>query len=224
MGRKKKEYVENYGYMHGNVWNAETSLPCENLDKQKISIVIPIETYIKIRSLFEDKVIGSREFIVYLEHDGYDEEKREFRVVDIFFPKQEVGHASVKPSESPIGNYGVLHSHVDMAAYFSGVDDDYLNANNDFSIVMNKKGEYQIGVKVNLPCGRTKFMDDIGVLKVDNGEISFAKECRRKIKTLTTGQQYPIVSFPGAPNYYRRNDKDDWARGRSRCGGRWWND
>lgn len=116
----------------------------------KVDVKMTYDCYVKIQRLldhFEDV-----EFGVYLLDEDDD------GVIDnIYIPEQEVGPATFDVEDLtnvPEKTVGVMHSHVNMGAFFSCKDDDYLNDNFDISIVMNRKYEYKCAVRIRTDCGR----------------------------------------------------------------------
>jgi len=141
-------------------------------------IIIPSEIWHKIMGLTQEL---DTEWLGYLGASFL--KTGEWRVTDITVPKQEVSAASVKPTET-LATEGVIHSHVDMGAFFSGIDDSYLNENHNFSIVVNKKGETKAVVRLQLPCGALTIIDtevEIEVPEYDDAK-DFIKEAKKNIE------------------------------------------
>lgn len=75
-------------------------------------------------------------------------------VSSVYFPPQEVSPYHAEPDShfrTRRGTIGVVHSHVDMAASFSGTDIKHMNW--PVEAVLNRSGEYQLMVRVRLRCG-----------------------------------------------------------------------
>ena len=107
----------------------------------------------------------------------------EWKIIDIVVPKQEVTSTTVKPTDT-IPAEGVIHSHVDMGAFFSGVDDSYLNQNHQFSIVVNKREEVKAVSRIELPCGAFAIVD--AELQIEYPEYedaqAFIEEAKKNIE------------------------------------------
>ena len=76
-------------------------------------------------------------------------------VKDFMIPKQTVSSVVVKDISSPIGKQyvGVIHSHHHMMNSFSGTDHEFINQNNDISIlVTHKEINGQIRIKTECNC------------------------------------------------------------------------
>ena len=81
-----------------------------------------------------------------------------YAVEKLSFPEQVAGGAHVRrePDPSfrpPERTIGVIHSHVGMQAFFSSTDKEH--ANWPVEIVVNRKGEYEVSTRVQLPCGES---------------------------------------------------------------------
>lgn len=80
-----------------------------------------------------------------------DENTRYIR--DLFIPTQTASSGAVTAvGPKPAGVIGVIHSHHNMGAFFSGTDDAYINQNNDISIVIAHNG-IKSQVRWTTPCG-----------------------------------------------------------------------
>ena len=116
-------------------------------------VIIPLDIWQKIMALTDDV---DTEWLGYL--GGSHLQSGEWRVVTLTIPKQEVSTATCKSLES-VHSEGVVHSHADMTCFFSNIDDDYLNSNHDFCIVVNKKADSKAVVRVKLPCGALSIVE-----------------------------------------------------------------
>lgn len=91
------------------------------------------------------------EWGVYLR---FEEDEKEIKVVEIIVPEQKTSTATFEVKNPENGEFGILHSHHNMGAGFSSVDNEGINLNNRFSVVINSKGEYSAIVKEKTPCGK----------------------------------------------------------------------
>lgn len=94
------------------------------------------------------------EWMAYL--IGVKQEDGDYEIKSLEFPEQTAGgeHVRREPDANfrpPAGTVGVIHSHVAMQAFFSNVDKQH--ANWPVEIVVNRKGEYEVSTRVQLPCG-----------------------------------------------------------------------
>jgi len=142
--------------------------------KHEPKILIPLEIWQKITTLTQEL---DTEWLGYLK--GSHLTSGEWKVTDIVVPKQEVSSVTVKPAET-VHSEGVVHSHNDMRCYFSGTDDDFLNENHDFSIVVNKDGDSKAVVRVKLPCGALTIVE--AEVLIEYPEVKDAKEFIKQAK------------------------------------------
>lgn len=110
-----------------------------------------------------------------------------YKVIDIHVPKQEVTGASANDIENASVTYdGVVHSHVNMAAFFSGTDSSFINVNHNFSIVVNKRGEYKAIQRIKLPC-EMSIISECDVMIGFNSPVitDFVREAKEKLAEVT---------------------------------------
>lgn len=82
-----------------------------------------------------------------------------WHISELIVPKQKASGALWEPMHGEEFDFpGVVHSHVNMVAKFSGTDDEFINANHQFSIVVNKMAQIDSVVTVELPCGLHKYV------------------------------------------------------------------
>ena len=96
------------------------------------------------------------EWLAYLIGEKNDEGNYEIK--SLSFPEQVAGgtHVHNQPRtdfQVPAGVIGAIHSHVRMRAFFSSTDKAH--ANWPVEVVVNHKGEYEVSVRVALPCGES---------------------------------------------------------------------
>jgi len=93
------------------------------------------------------------EWLGYLIGTIHYEEKKAY-VNDFMIPKQVVNSVNVKDIVSPIGKQyvGVIHSHHHMMNSFSGTDHEFINQNNDISILVTHK-EINGQIRMKTECG-----------------------------------------------------------------------
>lgn len=94
------------------------------------------------------------EWMAYL--IGVKNQDGDYEIKRLSFPEQTAGGAHVHNEPSPDfkveqDTVGVVHSHVGMQAFFSSTDKAH--ANWPVEIVVNRKGEYEVSTRVQLPCG-----------------------------------------------------------------------
>jgi proteasome lid subunit RPN8/RPN11 len=107
-------------------------------------------------------------------------------ITDLFIPeKQKISATLVDDIEYTHRTdiIGVIHSHHNMPAQFSGTDNEYINKNNDLSIVVSHK-EMNSVVRYKTPCGSFTFIEP--TIKIDYSTVcdveSFINEAKEKIK------------------------------------------
>ena len=171
---------------------------CPHVEAHNSLVHIPYNIWHKISMLTADL---DTEWLGYL-HAAQTEDGS-WLVSDITVPDQEVTGATVKPTAT-VFSEGVVHSHVDMAVFFSGIDDDFLNENHEFSIVVNKKGESKAVCRLKLPCGSLTLVDaKIQIdMPVSPDATAFIEEAKKHITEEVFQQQsvdgwgkpYPLLS------------------------------
>ena len=140
----------------------------------------------KIQQLMQH--FTSSEWLAYL--SGKWDGKSDIIVVDdIMVPEQVAGAASVHEVKEapPHGTIGVIHSHVQMGAFFSGTDMHYINDNHDISIVVSMKtGDTQPSfksvIRKTVACGVSMIMELPVTLTVVSHE-SWLKGAIGKVKS-----------------------------------------
>jgi phenylpyruvate tautomerase PptA (4-oxalocrotonate tautomerase family) len=141
-------------------------------------------------------------------------------VTGITIPKQEVGSAMVTPKET-VHSEGVIHSHVNMKAFFSGTDDAYLNENHQFSIVVNKSEEYAAVARMQLPCNAMSIVDTEMEIVGPNVDVdSFLTEAKKNLEEKT----YPLLQSTrntGNGQWNKRGNKWNWLPDSASQGDAW---
>jgi len=121
---------------------------CPKIEEAEATgIVIPYNIWASIIKLTREV---DTEWLGYFQASKL--ENGDWYVTELQIPEQEVTATTVTPKKT-IDAPGVIHSHVDMSAYFSGTDDAYLNENHDFSIVVNRDADVAAVQRIKLPCG-----------------------------------------------------------------------
>ena len=165
------------------------------------------------------------EWMAYL--IGQKDANGDYVIAKLVFPEQTAGGAHVKrevdPEFKPEPNtVGVIHSHVAMQAFFSSTDKAH--ANWPVEIVVNRKGEYEVSTRVQLPCGESMRRSSRVMLltggQLDSMEATL-KEALRKGEEKASKQ--PVVvwsegygeygfrsgSYFGGGHYGTANQTDD---------------
>jgi len=189
---------------------------CE-LCGEKGRIYVDHTIYAKIEKLTE-KV--DNEWLGYLV--GKDLGNGRFHVTDLSIPEQEVTGGSVDVDTDkvilPEGCIGVVHSHNNMGAFFSGTDDTYINSNHNASIVVNKKGEYKAKVDLTLPCNHK--LEQEAVVEVVYPSVEGLDEYVEAVKEKIKERVYVAAPVGGRPSAYPfhwnqgRKEFDSAERGR----------
>jgi len=147
--------------------------------RRKWTIIIPFSIHVKIMAL--DQLFDT-EFLVYL-GGNIDSDWGRIYINDIYIPEQQVTYSSVEVEETNISHQfnGVLHKHPEGLKHFSSIDDDYINANHRFSILL-EGGEYRKAIVLQrMPCGHLIQSEAIVEVKIDIDE-EFEKTAKKKIK------------------------------------------
>ena len=113
---------------------------------------------------------------------------------DIFVPEQVVGVASVDNIKME-GNYNaVIHKHPGNSTGFSGTDEEYINSNHDFSVVIGNdtKLNHTNGLaSIQIECGRyMKAKLDIDIVIPSTKDDEFIKSAKDKIKIAISDQTF----------------------------------
>lgn len=123
--------------------------------KGSIKVLIDHNIVQRIRDLeysVHTKLGGSNEFGGYLKYHWDD--KGRILIDDFMIPEQVVGGATVDfKTTAPEGYNGVFHKHPTGCCGFSGVDDTYINSNNELSLLFENQ-RFLLGVvNIKLPGG-----------------------------------------------------------------------
>lgn len=163
----------------------------------------------------------SLEWLMYLEGE-IDYEKNTVLVKDLVLPdSQKVTGVNVNDVEytwdAGRAIIGVIHSHHNMGAFFSGTDDAYINQNHDVSIVVatNPSSPIKGQVRVKTPCNAYVLSENCTFsVKYPSvlDEEAFEKEFTAKIHTY----QPAVVTYPIS---YIGNGLGNFSRGYSRGNG-----
>ena len=148
------------GYYRKTCWESDSKeiKECSLVKNIKVKVKIPLNLYLKFLTLVQEI---KTEWLLYLTYDK--EEKGNqiiYTVKDYVIPDQEVTSTSVKVLDPPAGSYGVIHAHqFTSSKFFSNTDEEYVNSNNVFSLVINGSGEIIGKSRLNLPCGNFLLKD-----------------------------------------------------------------
>jgi len=126
------------------VWKSNLKV-VEECPFRKKKVVIPPKIY---RQLMSAKKIET-EVILFLKIKNSEDV---IKVEEIKIPKQRVSIGSCKALEDFPECQGVFHTHP-MQAFFSGIDEEHLNANNVLSLVLGRDGEMKASIREKVPCG-----------------------------------------------------------------------
>ena len=141
-------------------------------------------------SLLMDK-FPDKEWLGYLIGDVQD---NVFLIRNIVVPEQEVTGASVEVLKFPVGTkdiIGVMHSHNTMSAYFSGVDNDYINSNHSLSLVISDKG-MKGTARFKTPCGVFIRRDNVKIFAYlpKSNLVEFEEQVDTNVKVKSYGIEY----------------------------------
>lgn len=156
-------------------------------------IVIPPDIFGKIIGLMQ---AFTTEWLAYLREENNV-------VVEMVVPQQVAGLASCEPDRgAERTGWGVIHSHVEMGAFFSVTDRTELNPNAPFSVVVSwSKGktglEWQAVRKIKVPCGASH-LAATDVLVADDVEfLSAAKEAIKERTVAVVPHHYSANGYGG---------------------------
>jgi len=148
------------------IWNSDRKIirSCSLCRDQKYEILIPLNLYSLFRKLVKEI---STEWLLYLKFEKEETGSlTRFRITDYIVPDQRVTYSSVEVLHAPSGELGVIHAHqFSSSSFFSAIDEEYVNSNNAFSLVINRNGDLLGGVRIQLPCGNYLFKEcEINIL------------------------------------------------------------
>ena len=171
-----------------------TRCPHENM---RVKMELTGSAVLKLRYL-QDK-FKDVEFLVYGNATKID--NFSYVLDDIVVPEQVVGPVSVDNILTK-GNYNcVLHKHPGNSTGFSGTDEQYINSNHDFSIVIcndSKLNNINGMASIQIECGRyMKAKLDINVVIPTSKDEAFIKSAGENIKIAITEQKFLSKIFGG---------------------------
>ena len=155
-------------------------------DAEATKVVVPYNIWMLIMRLTREV---DTEWLGYLQAE--QTESGDWHINELEIPEQEVAAATVTPTKT-IHAPGVIHSHVNMGATFSGTDDKFLNENHDFSIVVNKKAQVSVVQRIKLPCGALTIIESS--LEVNYPEPEEAEGFVEAAKKKFTEKTYAVVN------------------------------
>lgn len=118
-------------------------------------------------------------------------------VDDLIIPEQVVSSGAVTSVGSkPAGVIGVIHSHHNLGAFFSGTDDEYINKNNDISIVIAHNG-CKSQVRWTTPCGCKVVCSGNVIIESEN--IIDEEEFMNEIDSCISKRQDSVSNLPFDP-------------------------
>ena len=192
---------------------------CGVCDKYKYSIIVPQTIQDAFLTLLKEI---KTEWLCYLVAEKHEETKADGTVTGIIYtiesyyiPPQQVSTASVKVLDSDVPDVpedrviGVIHAHqfTSSKPHFSGVDKSFVNSNNEFSLVINRNGEYEAVSRQKTECDKWMIVSaEVFVQFQEQPEV--VTELRSKIKTYTrTPYKGGAKSGPGSRSHSGKGSK-----------------
>ena len=124
---------------HGKVW--DTGITCIDdchHKSEKTKMQLSLDVYLKLEHL--QKTFPDVEFLVYGNAEQQPDNGGIFLIKDITIPKQKVGMGSIDDVQCEGHWNTVIHKHPgDTPGGFSRDDDEYVNMNHDFSLLIGSK-------------------------------------------------------------------------------------
>lgn len=183
---------------------------CDCVAKQPYDIMFYPLAHAKIKKLQD--MFPSLEWLAYLDGE-IDHTLKKVMIKDLVIPEQIVTSVNVFNVEYDWNEgrsiVGVIHSHHNMGAFFSGTDDEYINQNHDVSIVVSTRqgAEIKGQVRVKTDCDSYYINENAkfsvffeGVL---NSEL-FEKEVESKIS-----DKVPVIEY-SFQDLYSGNFQINW--------------
>jgi len=199
--KKSQNKITKYtSYKKKNtVWSDDNRhTHCPYKDSKEIEI--PWDIFSKIVLLVKQY---STEWLAYLD---YEETEKGFVVKDMIIPEQEVTSSSVTVTNPDIGvGKGVIHYHpFKHGAWHSSTDEEYVNCNHPFSIVVDDNLDFKAKVAIEVPCGCVLTGDgEVNVPLTDEIE-KFLENTEQKIKEKQCYKAY--TGYGGYSYYYTSKD------------------
>lgn len=176
------DYKKNNRFKE-SVW--DSGIEFVSCSKVPNSFVIELSVSVKAKIDALMKEYPNIEWLCYLV-GKIDWSNNIANITDLFIPeKQKISPTLVNDIECSDRKdiVGVIHSHHNMPAQFSGTDNEYINKNNDLSIVVSHK-EMNSVVRYKTPCGSFTFIEPI--IRIDYSSVcdvtQFINEAKEKIK------------------------------------------
>jgi len=188
----------NYHNHATNGWDTGLQVHHNCPYKRAQKILIALHVY-ELCQLLDD-YLPSYEFLIYA---SLTKRNNYIIVHDPEIPKQKVSYASVDVIHS-IDKPVVIHKHPSGLRDFSGIDDNYINANNMLSILYTDGKFVKAVMKQRMPCGEWLYVDaDILGLIVTEGsidkEVAKAKKIFNEQKNRIEREEY---------KYYQRTKEE----------------
>jgi len=124
------------------------------------------------------------EFSIYFNVKPYTVDDIEGHIIsELIIPNQIVSSVTIDYTDN-LHTDGVLHKHPSGCNSFSGVDDEFINANHDYSLLLVDK-EFKEGIsRIKTPCGCLLSSGiNMQILLEENKELDdFIEEAKEKIK------------------------------------------
>jgi len=160
--------------------------------------------HVKFKQLADEKIkklqsyYSCLEWLAYLEGE-IDRENKIVTVEDLVIPdSQQVTGVNVYNVEYSWNQgrkiIGVIHSHHNMGAFFSGTDDAYINQNHDVSIVVstNQRSPIKGQVRVKTPCNSYVLAEDL-TFTVERENILDEKEFENEFTNKINKYSPPVT-------------------------------
>jgi hypothetical protein len=138
---------------------------------------------------------------------GEKKEDGSYEFTDMYFPPQKAqgAHVSVEDGHILEGTLGAIHSHVNMNASFSAEDKQH--ANHEVEIVINRKGDYEASVRIQLECGRYQRTSGKIILSNCTEELALASQLEAQITIESSSPQRQsnmLIPNTSIPNYVKK--------------------
>ena len=120
----------------------------------KVHVFVPIELY-----FLAEKFNPHTEYMLYARAERDPESEAIIVKPEFCVPEQEVSYAQAKKISGCDDHNVVIHKHPSGVSHFSGTDDEYINQNNDVSILLEGGTVKEVVVKKKLPCGHVAIVE-----------------------------------------------------------------
>ena len=190
---------------------------CPYANVGRITLLVPYSLY---RFLVEREEKVHSEYLLYTDYEEL--EPGVYKLTNPYIPRQKATSAHVDVEESVVGRKAVIHRHPHGLDRFSSTDFEYINRNNDLSILYVDKKFPVATLRKTLPCGKIMITEtrDIEVLVLwEDDWKEKTEELHRRAGEAIAEQVYEysyrgsLYEYPSTYSYDYSRWRDDYDYG-----------